>query len=184
MSAKISFEQLFGDDKLQALSLFLLWVDRWLEGYESEAVSFVDKDAAFRFVSNLQKIDFPANGGFDAASPFKKAACLYVWLHNLNPFIGRFPHKDLDPDIAKFSNVTASLAGIAIVRDCLHGAELKKGEEVKIIDNPIHLSRHFLIDLVEASGTLIPQHHFQTFSLLFEALTYEANPGLSYEKIV
>jgi len=181
VSAKLSFEKLFDEDKLAAFQFFLLWANDWLEGLESPTVT-IDEDLGMRFVNNLQKSDFPANGGFSKASPFKKAALIYVYLHNLNPFVGTLPKELVGQEVARESHSTASLIGLSMVRECLCGAELFKEGDTVIIERPLDLSKHLLIDLIEASGGITPRDHFKIFSLLFEILVYEANIGLSYKK--
>ena len=180
---KISFEKLYGDDKIAAVSLLMIWVNDWLAGADVKELN-VDWDQAYRFVSNLRKSDVPAQGGFEKASPFKKASWLYVMLHTLNPFEGTLPNEVIGESLAKFSNSTVSLIGLSMVRECLYGAQIEKDGKQVDIENPINVSKHFLLDLVEASGRITPIDHFQTFSLLFEALAYEANPGLSYPKVL
>jgi hypothetical protein len=179
---KISFERLYDEDKLPALNLFLVWTNDWLEGANIDYVT-IDFDRAWRFVANLQKSDFPAYGGYEKASPFKKAAWMYVLLHTESPFVGALS-KEVVGDLAKLSHSTTSLIGLSMVRECLHGANLAKNGSSVNIENPINVSNHFLLDLVEASGRITLNEHFRTFSLLFEALAYEANPGLSYPKVL
>lgn len=180
---QISFEDLYGEDKSKAIHYFLLWVNEWLVGYEIESVT-IDPEKAFSFVSNLRRSEFPAAGGFERASPFKKAANLYVFLHNLNPFVGSLPESAVGAEVARFGHSTASLIGFSMVKSCLHGAHLEKAAQTVRIEQPISVSKHFLLDLIEASGGLTPADHFRVFSLLFEALVYDANPDLSYERIV
>lgn len=187
MNNRLSFEKLYDEDKLAAYQFFLLWVNDWLDGFDAPQVT-IDEDLMMRFINNLQKSDFPAYGGFSKASPFKKAAYIYVYLHNLNPFVGTLPENMVGEEIGRHSYSTASLVGLSIVRECLWGAELTKksadseNTETVTIENPLDLSKHLLIDLVEASGGITPREHFKIFSLLFEVLVYEANPGLSYSK--
>lgn len=109
---------------------------------------------------------------------------MYVWLHALKPFKDQTHSKDVfGEEFAKFPHLINSLIGYSIVKACLHGADIHKcdGKVVKL-ENPLQLSRHFFYDLVEASGAITPESHFKSFSLLFEALAYEANPSVCYAK--
>jgi len=188
-SPKISFDDLYSDDKARALTIFLLWTNDFLDGFGIEDVT-VDADMAYSYVSNLRKEDFPANGGFDAASPFKKAAGIYVWLHALNPFKTAIPTDIIGPDLAKFSYFAASAVGYNLIKCCLHKATLKKENkddpslnEIVILENPITISKHYFADLVEASEAITPAVHFKGFSLLFESLIYQNN-AVSYPRVL
>jgi hypothetical protein len=71
-----------------------------------------------------------------------------------------------------------------LVQNCLHGATLTRSDHQSFaLDKPIALSNHFMTDLIEASAGITPGTDFKRFSLLFEALTYEANPGVCYPKV-
>lgn len=186
---QFSLEQLYDEDNARALALFLFWTNGWLEGFDSPPVS-VDTERAWEFVTALRKTDFPANGGFDKASPFKKAANLYMWLMHTAPITGNLPSEILGPNLARFSHATNCILGIYMVQSCLEGAQLVKsdneGNQTTVtIANPIKLSAHFLADFVEASENLVPREHYKLLCLLIEALAYEANPsGLCYEKVI
>ncbi len=185
MAVGLSLEDLYGDDNDRAFKVFALWANDFVEGFGIEGVAF-DQNAGFKFVTNLQQTDFPLVEGFEKASPFKKAANMYVYLHNLSPFHGaRIPEEAVGEHLAGFPHTATTLVGFSMVQECLHGATLYRNgeEEPTIIEAPINISKHFFADLVEASRGITPSSHFKTFSLLFEALAYEANPGLSYPKV-
>ena len=180
--SRISFELLYSDDKYQALDLFLIWTNDFLEGLGVDSTT-VDPDKAHTFVSNLRKESFPTIEGFDRASPFKKAGNLYTWLHSEDPFKSPLQSKDVGKDLANFQQNTASLVGFSIVKACLQNTTVAKRDGTSgELENEIAVSDHFFIDLVEASNRINPGDHFKVFSLLFEVLAYEANPGLSYKK--
>jgi hypothetical protein len=179
---QISFERLYDDDKTVALSLFLVWVNDFLQGLDVDHVA-IDLEVAHSFVSNLRKSDFPANGGFDSASPFKKAANIYVWLHVLNPFKSPLPEETVGKNLSKYSHNTCSLIGYNLIKCCLHQAILRKNGQNVVLTDEIKISKHFFTDLVEASDGITPVNHFKIFSLLFESLTYQEN-SVSYEKVL
>lgn len=182
MQEQISFELLYSEDKGTALSVFLVWVQDFLEGMGVPCVD-VDPDKANSFICNLRRDDFPANGGFEKASPFKKAANIYVWLLAINPFYG-LPGEHIGADLAEMKHSTAAVIGFTLVQECLHGAEYKKGDETVVLENPVRVSKHFFKDFVEASRGITPADHFKVFSILFESLAYEANPGSSFKRVV
>jgi hypothetical protein len=179
----LSFDLLYGEDKVLAWNLFLLWSNDFLEGFAGPDCR-INTEKAMELVENLRDDDFPADGGFHNSSPFKKAANIYVWLHALNPFETSLSSEYVPKILASHKHTITSLIGFSIVQTCLHGARLKRCDEKEIeLSNPINISKHFFSDLVEASQGICPVHHFKIFSLLFESLAYEANPEASYAKV-
>jgi len=191
--ASISFEALYDSDTDRAFEVLLIWLDGVLAGLGVTVV--IDHGKAKEFLSELagmKRSGFPANGGFDAASPFKKAAILYVYLHqeSCNPFVLVLPKLEEAPEAAvrpkgflNSPSVIASAVGFALVQSCLDGAEiLKKGNVVKL-ERRIDVSSHFMTDLVEASQDIVPSTHFKIFSLLFESLAYQTNENIAYDRM-
>ncbi len=178
-SEEISFELLFDKDKYRALAVFLFYANSVIEGLNPDEFSVnIDDRQALRFVNCLEDgNEFPANGGFESASPFKKAASIFVYLIAENPFQSKvsFENLQLPP------HEVAAIVGFGIVKDCLSGAEFvdKNGRRV-VLENPIRISHHFFKDLLEASRGITAMTHFKTYSILFESLAYQANPNAQY----
>lgn len=182
MDSKVSFDQLFGEDNEQALSLFFLWANDLLGSMGVER-TMIKYDAAYSYVKLLRKDGFPSANGYDSASPFKKAAHLYVYLHSENPFSGALTRENVGVELAQFPHNTASIVGFSIVKACLQNTEITKSDgSTGKLEKEIAVSRHFFHDFVEASAGITPMSHFKVFSIIFEALAYEANPGLCYKK--
>ncbi len=179
----ISFEGLYISDKDRAVALFLTWIEEFLKGYDASVI--MDDRTVLLFLASLRKErdNFPAVNGYDNASPFKKAANIYVWLHVYKSMFISDPAPDIfGPEMARHENALATLLGFSIVQNCLHGATLyKDGVDEDTLTNPISVSKHFFFDLVECSRDLKPANHFKVFSLLFEALAYQANPDAPYD---
>jgi hypothetical protein len=180
---RISFDQLYDEDKNMAQAVFLSFCNKVTTGLNLPSLD-ISPEVAHSFVSNLRKDEFPACNGFTAASPFKKAANLYVWLHAVNPFNAGLPEEVFGKAISKFGpSGTASVFGYIMVKSALSGVELNKSNGVvSKLTCDISVSSHYLVDMVEASQSITPETHFKTFSILFEALVYEANAGVSYPK--
>ncbi|MFP4492257.1 MAG: hypothetical protein ACLFRP_00015 [Puniceicoccaceae bacterium] len=176
----LSFELLYGEDNYRALSLFLIFANDVIEGLNpSDETVKIDDSAALTYVSALAGDSyFPANGGFEKASPFKKAAGVFVWLIAENPFKSSASLGD----IALRPHEIAAIIGFGLVKACLTGAQFTRRDGKRIIlENPIQVSDHFFKDLIEASRGISPQQHFKTYSLLFESLAYQANPTAQYD---
>jgi len=172
----IGFNDLYSEDRDAALAALLLFFEDFGEGYGCKIHAKTDKLA--RYIKEIPLGDeFPANGGLPCASPFKKAAYLYVLLHERNPFHSAIPAESqdnasdpLDPD-----DLTVTTIAIALVQACLEGASYVKGETDCTLRNPIDFSEHFFYDLVEASRSITVDNHFRSYSLIFETLAYRAN---------
>jgi len=177
----LSFELLYGEDNYRALSLFLIFANDVIDGLDPSDDSVkIDDSEALSYVSALAgDSQFPANGGFEKASPFKKAAGVFVWLVAVNPFRSSVTFEDL----AIRPHDIAATIGFGLVKACLHGAQFTRrdGKEITL-ENPIQISDHFFNDLIEASKGITPQQHFKTYSLLFESLAYQTNPDAQYDQ--
>ena len=190
--ASISFEALYDSDGDRAYEVLMLWLDGVLAGMGATVV--IDRAKARLFLAELaevKKTGFPANGGYDAASPFKKASVLYVYLHqeSCNPFVITLPFLasgepaySAGPSPLGNSSGIASVVGFALVQACLDGAEIMKSGKYVKLEKRIDVSSHFMTDLVEASQDITPTTHFKVFSLLFESLAYQTNEKITYDR--
>lgn len=181
----ISFEALYSDDDNISLSVFLVHAQDFLKGFDADSAG-IDTQTALRFVSSLKKEKFPANGGYEKASPFKKAAYMYVCLHECNPFTETISIGDKPVDgLSNFSHSVATLVGFSLVQRCLYGATVKRKDEKEFaLKKSIEVSDHYMRDMIEASRDITVEEHFRTYSILFEALAYAAHNEVAYEEKV
>lgn len=182
----ICFDDLYSDSPYEAARIFIPWADQCLRGFGCEDY-FINPDNIWEFITSLSKLDFPANGGFEKASPFKKAANVFVWLQAIKPFKEPLTAEQVGNDLAKLPNNANVIIGYTLIQEALTGAKLVKtvnGEETTVIlDRPMRISRHMLVDLAEASQRITPNDHFKTYSVLFEALCYNEN-DCSYPRVI
>ncbi|MDR1280478.1 MAG: hypothetical protein LBK99_06615 [Opitutaceae bacterium] len=184
--SEISFETLFAGTKESAHFVFLDWTDHFLEGFGIADSVKLPSEYAYDFIGQLQtaRRNFPAKGGYEKASPFKKAAYLYVSLHAYRPFLGSLP-VDVFNGLAAYTHAPSSIIGFSMVKECLLNAELHRSDNKCVrLQVPITTSFHFFRDLVDASSGIALETHYKTFSMLFEALAYGANPQASYDKVI
>ncbi len=181
----ICFDDLYSDDPYEAARILVPWADQCLKGFGCESYH-VNPDTLWTFITSLNKIDFPANGGFEKASPFKKAANAFVWMQAIAPFKEPLRVDQVGPEMARLANNANVLVGYTLVQEALTGAKLTKKvdglETTVVLNNPMKISKHMLIDLAEAAHRIAPDTHFKTYSVLFEALCYKDNDGASYER--
>lgn len=181
----VSFEALYSDDDNISLSVFLVHAQDFLKGFDADP-SGIDTQIALRFVSSLKKEKFPANGGYEKASPFKKAAYMYVCLHVCNPFTETVSIEGKPVEgLSNFSHSVAALVGFSLVQRCLYGATVTRKDEKRfVLKKSIEVSDHYMRDLIEASRGITVEEHFRTYSILFEALAYGAHNEVAYEEKV
>ena len=140
---------------------------------------------AFNQVANaLARPDFPHVDGLDKASPFKKAANFFVWFVAAKPILDALPDSLITTDLKRIENHQNVIFGYHMAVDCLHGAELYKGDQVITLDKKIKVSAHFFHDFVDAYSAAMPNTHFKPVSLLFEQLAYKANPTAPYPEVI
>jgi len=184
--SNISFESLYYTGRhYESQGLVALWAN---EIFEELCVSvLIDRSKFDSFSTFLRRDQFPAQGGYEHASPFKKAGNLFVALHAENPFTSYAPDEGcvLHRNFSAFSHCLATFVGFTLARKCLHGATLQKEGHTSPVrlENPIRISKHFFVDLIEAATGITPMTHYRTYSLLFESLAYKANPTCPYDEI-
>ena len=105
------------------------------------------------------RLDFPHDGGLNAASPFKKAANFIVHWHGACPI-------EAPPTIPR-ANV---LFAFVVAATYLHGAELHGNahHEPRTLKNPIEVSAHSLADILDALDGTSPAMSFKLVSVLLE----------------
>ncbi len=120
--------------------------------------------------------DFPHVDGLDNASPFKKAAnflCNWIAAKPIH----------MDPKSITHPNTYFALS-VAI--RSLQGAVLDgyAPEEERVLCRKIELSKHSLVDIVEALSTAIPSSHFKVVTVLLEQMAYKTNPDCQYPNVL
>lgn len=115
--------------------------------------------------------DFAYKDGLDNASPFKKAANFVCnWIAAKPLTLAPAPLEHLNETFALMVAITS-----------LYGATLgEPGSSAKFLSNPIQLSRHSLVDIIEAFTNITPVAHFKLVSVLLEQMAYKTNPDCQY----
>lgn len=127
------------------------------------------------------KFDFPHIDGQDDASPFKKAANFLCYFVSERPILDGFPAEKVGKEIAQIHNHQNALVGFMFVCKALQKATIFRSDGVVQIENPIQLSKHSLLDIVDALAVIPPHTHFKVVSVLLEQLVYKTNPGCQYK---
>jgi hypothetical protein len=138
----------------------------------------VDDHAIGRTLSNMLVPPWPS--GIVQASPFKKVASFVCSFVYEKPIVTRLP-------VNSFGNLhdhQNAIAAHQIAADALHNAIIECPYRGKIVlGTRISVSRHFWKELIATLHVATPAH-FNLVSLIYESLTYEANPEASYKNVM
>ncbi len=141
----------------------------------SDCSKEVDSNKVMGVVLGMRQ-DFPHVDGLHNASPFKKAANFLCYWVAAKPI-------HMDPKPMAHPNTYFALS-VAI--RSLQGAVLdgyKPGDE-RILNRKIELSKHSLVDVVEALSTVAPASHFKVVTVLLEQMAYKTNPDCQYANVL
>ncbi|MCK9620553.1 MAG: hypothetical protein M0R47_08470 [Methylobacter sp.] len=125
--------------------------------------------------------DFPHNDGLSEASAFKKVANFISYFVAEKPILESFKKSQLPSDILNIRNYENSIVALLIGLSALHNAVIHQNGTTVTINNPIELSKHSLIDIVDALANITPLHHFKLLTVLLEQLSYKTNPHCQYQ---
>ncbi|CAB5494802.1 hypothetical protein THERMOT_175 [Bathymodiolus thermophilus thioautotrophic gill symbiont] len=81
--------------------------------------------------------------------------------------------------LKKITNNGYAIIAFHIVTTMLNGATVQNGKES--IKNPIELSNHSYIDIIDALSHITLQGSFMLVTVLLEQLVYKSNRGLQYD---
>ena len=136
-------------------------------------------------ILHIIRENFPHKDGIENANPFKKVAYFIV------NFVAERPMQTSFPDtftvngkqMNEINNHQNAIIAYAIAVESLIDAELFNNgdKEPLILSEKIKVSLHSYVDIIDALSDATPVSHFRTISLLFEQLSYRANPKASYE---
>jgi len=186
MSFSILYQE--GGDVQSHLSSLAVYLDSCAKGMGIERLQ-VDPTKLTAVAASLLRPDFPHKDGLEKASPFKKAANVFVWFVAERPVIEPLPEEIVGKQLSSISNHQNVVMAWMMCMRCLRDATLYKENEagedtVVILSSPIKVSKHFFCDFVDAFSCAVPAYHFHIVSLLFEQMAYKTNLGASYPETV
>ena len=81
-------------------------------------------------------------------------------------------------DIPQYEN---ALIALLIGLNALQGAEIRRGDGLTVtLTQPITMSKHSLVDVVDALISATPVASFKLLTIFFEQLCYKTNPDAQY----
>ncbi|MFZ4779675.1 MAG: hypothetical protein ACOYM3_30310 [Terrimicrobiaceae bacterium] len=186
MSFNILYQE--GGDVQSHLSSLSVYLDSCAKGMGIERLR-VDPSKLTAVATALLRPDFPHVDGLEKASPFKKAANVFVWFVAERPVIDSLPVEIAGTKLTSLANHQNVVMAWKMCTRCLRDAKLYKtdekgNEDVVVLSEPIRVSKHFFCDFVDAFSAAAPAQHFHIMSLIFEQLAYKSNNTASYPETV
>jgi hypothetical protein len=133
-----------------------------------------DKRKIFSIIQYLDK-DFPCINGLENANIFKKASRF------LCDFVAERPVDGFNVSnvkLEKINNYRSTMIGFHIVCTFIKSATVGEGT----VENPIELSEHSYIDIIDALSQ-ITSTHFNIVAVFLEQLVYKSNSTLQDDTV-
>src|ERR1700737_691517 len=112
----------------------------------------LDVDIVQRVVNSC-RADFPHNGGVEQASGFKQAANFVCHFVAERPLLDPFP-KEIVGDLVKVDNHQNAILAFALASQALNKSDIQRKDGIITIQNPILLSKHSYVDVIEALSNI------------------------------
>lgn len=120
-------------------------------------------------------------GGAAKASAFRKVASFIAYFVALKPIINAFPAEKIGDELSRINNHQNAILALAIALDSLHGAKIYREDGEFILKNPIKISKHSYVDIVDAVSSVIPSIGMKLTAVLLEQMSYRFNPTCEYK---
>lgn len=141
----------------------------------------INDDLLVSILRGMQ-IDFPHIDGLEKASVFKQLANFVTFFISERPILTPFQATAVGSEIAKIPNHQNTMVAFQIALANLHKSCIQNGDgETLTIENPVLLSKHSYIDILDALHDATPSTHFKMVTVLLEQLAYKNNPEAQYQ---
>lgn len=172
---------LFNNDLEEDVVNILAFIEGFASDFDIDSKSIlIDSQKVEAIVQGVRR-DFPHNDGLDNASAFKKIANFMSYFIAERPICESFKNSTLPSDVLKINNYENSIIALLIGLSALHGAEIHQNGKITHLTNPIELSKHSFVDLIDTLANITPLNHFKLLTVLLEQLAYKTNPTCQYE---
>ena len=181
-----AFNILFGNSQFSDIFYETKKVLRYIDGFAQATGMLtplvVNPDAIYSILKVIHA-DFPHTSGISEASPFKKAGCFLSYFVAEQPIRSKITTITLG-DLHNKNNSENAIVGFQFCIDSLHGASVYKDGQRVELSNPIQISSHSYVDIIESLLRITPDNHFKLVTVLLEQLAYRANPTASYGTVI
>lgn len=121
--------------------------------------------------------------GVKKASAFRKLAVFISFFVALKPIINAFALEKIGDDLHKISNHQNAILALAIAIDSLQDAKIERDDGECLLTNPIKISRHSFVDIVDALTGVTPNSGVNLVAVLLEQMSYRQNPNCEFPLI-
>ncbi len=172
---------IFNEDKSRDLINILAYIDEYALKLSIDQLQINIEE--MKKVIEGMRFPFPHVDGIEDASAFKKVSNFLSWFLALKPIKTQLPKyifsKEL-PECDINAVIAFDISLIALERSIIHQ---KKGNGDFVVSNPIFLSEHSYLDILEAlnEDNIKPETHQKIFSVFLEQLVYKTNPECQYK---
>lgn len=178
---KAGMSALFNDKQELDVGVVLAFVEGLAGKIYGDGMSASIDTRKIASIIRSMTIEFPHKDGIDKASVFKKLANFICFFVAGQPVSTPFPSGCGYDDIVHIPNHENAVFAFLLAAAALLGARIQCEAGEKTITEPIKLSRHSLVDIIEALAAANPQNHFQIVTVLLEQLVYKTNENCQYD---
>lgn len=163
----------------------LFYVLKYINDYSKEiglkAVEIEHRKLA-ELIAGAKEDGHYAVGGASCASVFRKLASFITYFVAVKPIVRPFPKGLIGDDLSRINNHQNAIMALQIARCSLLGAKIyHRDDQVVIVANPVKLSKHSYVDIVEALALTTPNDGMNLVAVLLEQMTYRQNPDCEYK---
>lgn len=169
---------LYNEDPIQDVIHALGFIDSFTSSMKIIDVS-IDPNIVERVVKSC-RIDFPHTGGVEQASVFKQVANFVCHFVAERPLADPFPSQIIGAELSAIENHQNAMLAFALGCEALNGSKIQRIDGEFNITNPISISKHSYIDIIDALSMITASTHFKLVTVLFEQLVYKSNPDCQY----
>lgn len=126
------------------------------------------------------RMDFPHSDGLEKASIFKQVSNFMTYFIAEKPILASFSSENFPPEVLKIRNHENAIVALLLGFAALHNASILKNGENVTLSEPIKLSKHSFIDMIDALANISPNTHFKVLTVLLEQIAYKTNPECQY----
>jgi hypothetical protein len=131
-------------------------------------------------IASAQQDGHYSVGGVAKASAFRKLASFISFFIALRPIINAFPEDKIGEDLYRINNHQNIIIALSISMDSLYGAKIYRDDGEFELSNPIKISDHSYVDIVDALSGVTPSNGMKMVAVLLEQMAYKQNPQCEY----
>lgn len=134
----MTFSVLYNSDTQADIIVLLTHINDFTKNLGIEQVT-IDPDGCMSVLRGMKQ-DFPHKDGRANASAFKQVANFVAFFVATRPILSPFPESIIGAELAQISNHQNAIVAFQIAIDSLHGAVIKRDDEISRLNKRIEVS--------------------------------------------